>query len=346
MDSLYLATAPPLDLAWLAHEASPDFPTRATNLTPLENQAHYASSCRALTERMTAPGTRLHHLRTITKTSLTIPSQLDGFHIPVIRYSPPSPPTNNHANPPQQNNPPITILYIHGGGLWIGEADSEELSCLRITHFLSSHHQSTNIEVCSVGYRLMPRHPANTCLSDCLSVFSFLEEESSKKNGKLILVGSSSGGELAALVSQSAEPGELHGVILRGPVTSDAFSGMEYVPERLRGMHTSAWEKSFYTTLLGFMRRDVPRDGLERMPLEAGVEVFAKLPKTWIQVCTNDALYSDGVCYAKALEDAGVEVKVDVIKGWPHTFWLVAPHLERAWAADEAMLGGLAWVAE
>jgi acetyl esterase/lipase len=345
MDSLYLATAPPLDPAWLAHEASPDFPTRPTDLTPLENQILYAFNCRALTARMTAPGTRLHHLRDITKTPSTVPSQLDGFPIPVIRYRPPSP-TNDTPNPTHQDDTPITMLYIHGGGLWVGEADSEELSCLRITHFLSSRYQDSDAEVYSVGYRLMPTHPAKTCLSDCLDVFSFLKEMSAKKKGKLVLVGSSSGGELAALVSQSAEPGEMHGVILRGPVTSDAFSGVEYVPERLRWLHTSAWEKSFYNSLLGFMKRDVPRDGLERMPLEAEVEALAKLPKTWIQVCTNDALYSDGICYAKALEDAGVEVKVDVIKGWPHTFWLIAPHLERAWEADEAMLEGLAWVAE
>jgi acetyl esterase/lipase len=196
----------------------------------------------------------------------------------------------------------------------------------------------------------MPTYRASTSLSDCMDVFHYLSQltaGTAEGNAvKLVLVGSSSGGELAALVSQMAPQGSVDGVVLRGPVTSDAFSGMEYVPERLRPLHTSAGEPSFWNCLLGPMKRDEPRDGLERMPLEAPEEVLKGMPRTRIQVCTNDGLYSDGVCYAKALEDAGVQVKVDVVRGRPHTFWLKAPHLPRALEADRAMLEGLAWVAE
>jgi len=109
-------------------------------------------------------------------------------------------------------------------------------------------------------------------------------------------------------------------VVLRGPVTCDAFSGMEYVPLRLRHLHTSAWESSFHNNLLGVMRREVPRDRLEGMPLEADGEVLAKLPRTWIQVCTNDGLYSDGICYAKALDVAGVDVRLMWSKDGPIRF--------------------------
>jgi len=70
------------------------------------------------------------------------------------------------------------------------------------------------------------------------------------------------------------------------------------------------------------------------------------MPRTWIQVCSNDSLYSDGVCYAKPLEEVGVEVRVDVVWGWPHTFWLKAPGLERALEAEREMLRALKWLAE
>lgn len=92
------------------------------------------------------------------------------------------------------------------------------------------------------------------------------------------------------------------------------------------------------------MKRAVPRDGLERMPLEADEETLKELPRTWIQLCTNDSPYSDGLCYAKMLEEAGVEVKVDVVRGWPHTFWLKAPELERALEVEEEMVRGLGWL--
>jgi acetyl esterase/lipase len=98
------------------------------------------------------------------------------------------------------------------------------------------------------------------------------------------------------------------------------------------------------TALGGFMKRAVPRDGLAKMPLEADEEVLRGLPRTWIQVCTNDTLYSDGVCYAIALEEAGVEVKVRVVEGWPHTFWLLVPELERALEAELEMVEGLKWL--
>jgi acetyl esterase/lipase len=55
-------------------------------------------------------------------------------------------------------------------------------------------------------------------------------------------------------------------------------------------------------------------------PLPLEVVDTGGLPKHWIQVCTNDIYYSDGVCYAAALTEAGVEVKLDVVSGWPHTF--------------------------
>jgi acetyl esterase/lipase len=60
-----------------------------------------------------------------------------------------------------------------------------------------------------------------------------------------------------------------------------------------------------------------------------------------IQVSTNDIYYSDGVCYAEALREAGVEVNLDVVEGWPHTFWLKAPYLERAVQAESDMIEGL-----
>lgn len=44
------------------------------------------------------------------------------------------------------------------------------------------------------------------------------------------------------------------------------------------------------------------------------------------------------------LEEAGVEVKVDVVRGWPHTFWLKAPELERALEVEEEMVRGLGWL--
>ncbi|KAK1730029.1 Alpha/Beta hydrolase protein [Colletotrichum acutatum] len=260
------------------------------------------------------------------------PSSLDQFAIPILRFSDD---TENDLIGDE-----IVVIYYHGGGLYVGEADSEELSCRRIAKDLEG------AKVYSVGYRLMPSFPASTCVTDSLDAFHHIRSLHPSSATKLIIVGSSSGGQLAAAVSQAVPRGSLHGVLLRCPVTSDGGSSLDYVPSSLWHAYTSPTSPSFVTSLLGVFSRAVPRDGLERMPLEAGTETLAALPRTWVQVCSNDTLYSDGVCYAMALAGAGVEVRVEVVRGWPHTFWLKAPWLARAVEAEEEMVRGLRWVLE
>lgn len=331
LKSLVIESPPPLDPAWLAWEKEhipPTPPKKKSYEGPsaVERQLAYAEECRALYARMTAPGTRDHHLsQGILATRRTTKSSKDGATIPVMVYT---------REQDAGRDPDAVVVYFHGGGLWVGEADSEELSCRRLL--------VGNYAVYSVGYRLMPEYFASVCLSDAHDGFEAVRGWVGA-GPKLVIVGSSSGGELAALVSQMAPRDCLSGVLLRCPVTCDIPSGEEYVPAPLRDYHTSARDP-FFTSLGGMIRRAVPRDGLARMPLEAEGRELAGLSRTWIQVCTNDALYSDGVCYGIALEGAGVEVKVDVVEGWPHTFWLKAPELDRALEADMAMLEGLRWV--
>ena len=335
MDSLFLKVAPPYDPGWVKFEKENnlDKPQLWNTLPPIEYQPIYLKECRARNKAMMAFGARDHGLsHGITVTKLTVPSSNGRFQIPVLQFR-----GHHSAN----HSPCTSILYCHGGGLVRGEADSEELVCRRIV----KESELPNITVYAVGYRLMPQNPASTCVSDCMDALNYVKSVT-PHNGKLLVVGSSSGGQLAAAISQHAPAGTVHGVVLRAPVTSDAFSGMQYVPEKLRSLHTSAWEPSFWNTILGQMKREVPRDGLKLMPLEEPDSVLKKLPRHFIQLCTNDSLYSDGFCYAKALDDVGVEVKTDVIRGWPHAFWLFGPQLDRALEADRTMLKGLAWVAK
>lgn len=326
--------APPLDPAWLIHEKEANLLAPKPAMEPVNRQQVYAAQCRERNNAMIAPGARDHHLaQGIEIKTIHVPSKLDGYAIPMLQYD---------RSTEEEPDCPWIVIYYHGGGLVVGEADSEDLSCRRIVKDSGASLQG--LRLYSVGYRLQPQHPATTIVQDCVDAFDFVVGKHPR--AKVLVVGSSSGGQLAALVTQLVPKASFHGVALRCPVTSDAFSGMEYVPENLRDLHTSAWDRSFDTSLLGFMTREVPRDGLELMPLEAREKSLKEMPRTWIQVCTNDVLYSDGVCYARALRNAGVEVNTDVVRGWPHTFWLKAPHLQRAFEADTAMLEGLAWLAD
>ncbi|KAK7740724.1 hypothetical protein SLS53_005192 [Cytospora paraplurivora] len=350
-DTPILQRAPALDPAWLQYEKEANLLAPKPAMDPLRKQKVYAAQCRDLNSAMMAPGARDHHLSQGIKTQHTsVPSTLDGHAIPVLQYDRRVPVVGGSGTAAEaeaeaeaeqggEPEPACVVVYYHGGALFNGEADSEDLSCRRIVR----DSRLPAVRLYSVGYRLKPLHPASTIVQDSIDAFESVVR--AHPGSRVLVVGSSSGGELAALVTQRAAKGSFHGVVLRCPVTSDAFGGAEYVPERLRGMHTSAWDRSFESSILGSMKRDIPRDGLERMPLEASEEELVGMPRTWVQVCTNDVLYSDGICYARILRDAGAEVKVDVVWGWPHTFWLKAPQLPRALEADKAMLQGISWVA-
>lgn len=355
-EDLVLKAPPPLDPAWLAHEEAAGLRKPKPVLTAVERQPVYASDCRARNTAMMAPGARDHDLSNgIHIQALTVPSRMDKdeYQIPVLRYTLAKGENHQQTQSEESEERRVVLFYIHGGGLLVGEADSEDLSCRRLVkHFSGSepglghapiNSQKTsdqNIALYSIGYRLMPQVPAQTCLSDVISAFQAVRRI--HQTSKVIVIGSSSGGELAALLSQSMPPESIQGILLRCPVTVDAPS---IVPPHFAKSHTSA-SQPFETSLLGMFHRQVPRDGLEKMPLEMPADDVRslKLPRTWIQVCTNDVLYSDGTCYAELLENSGVEVQVDVIAGWPHTFWLKAPHLDRALEAENAKLDGLAWV--
>lgn len=339
--------APPLDPAWLAHEREANLLAPKPVMDPVQRQPLYAEECRRRNAAMMAEGARDHHLALgITTQYVHVPSSRSNSKshsnsreeggalamIPVLQYD---------REAEAGTRPEWVVVYYHGGGLFVGEADSEDLSCRRIVR--ETDGSLRRLRLYSVGYRLKPQHPASVCVSDSIDAFRFAV--GAHPGAKIIVIGSSSGGELAALVTHQVSKDLFDGVLLRCPVTSDAFRGREYVPERFRGVHTSAWDSSFQTSLLTRLDMDGPRDGLERMPLEAPGQDLKGTPRTWLQLCTNDALYSDGACYSMLLREAGVEVMTDVVYGWPHTFWLKAPQLSRALEADEAMVRGLKWVA-
>lgn len=326
--NLVIESPPPLEPEWLQWEKDNSKPP-VVYASPIERQPIYAEECRQLHAKMMAPGGPYHELsHGITVEEMSVRSSLDDFDVPIIQYSPASPSTVSPID--------TVVVYYHGGGLFVGEADSEQLSCRRIVKHVPG---ST---VYSVGYRLMPAYPASTCVSDALDAFEAIRKLA-PPGAKIVLVGSSSGGELAAFVQQRAQGGVITGTVLRGPVTCNAGNGKDLVPERLRASHTSACA-SFATSLGGIFTMEPARAGLEKMPLESEVEELRGKGRTWIQVCTNDTLYSDGVCYAMALEEAGVEVDVRVVRGYPHTFWLKASELVRAIETEEEMVEGVKWV--
>lgn len=319
----FLTQAPPMNPQWTKWEDDNPIPSKNANLH--ERQREYAAERREFYKKLLEEK-EFAYLRDVDNIPFGYdPICLRIYKTPGLEITPET----------------ILVVYIHGGGLKVGETDSEDLTCRKIA--MCKMQSNAGVVVYSIGYHLKPDHPVSEAVFDCRE--GFMGAVNTRPKNKVILVGSSSGGQLALHVSQSLPPGTCHAQLLRCPATSDAYKGRTYVPEMLQSLHHSALETSFHNSLLGVLQRDVPRDGLERMPLEATDEELRSQPPTFIQVCTNDSLYSDGVCYAKLLMDKSVETYVHVVDGFPHTFWLNAPELPAAKDADEVFLSALAYLA-
>lgn len=325
--------APELDPAWLEFEQEAGLlKPQPIYASPKDRQVAYSQACRSRNAFMLSG--RDHDLSGVEILDSVV-SAADGWLIPLRKYSCKAiPPRSSSAN--EAGKEPL-VIYYHGGGLRVGDLDSEDLSCRRIC-------KEASIDVISVDYRLMPDHPPDTAVRDAFDAFNAIV--AAHNPSKLMVVGSSSGGQLAAQVSQlsrdNASPHlkSIDGLLLRCPVTVDPGAGGSYIPSKFRNLYTS-FGPSFQNSL-GTVHANSDGEKASNLPLNA--ETFESLPRTFFQVCSNDIFYSDGICYAEALKAAGVDVKIDVVKGWPHTFWLKAPLLDRALQAEKDMIEGLKWL--
>jgi acetyl esterase/lipase len=329
---LFIAEAPSLDPVWVAFEKTSRLLDPQPDYSLKERQPMYSRACIERNAKMLAGrDSRLADGIDIKDRQINV----DSHAISIRTYRIRSPTLNLKTCPENED----LVIYYHGGGLRVGDLDSEDLSCRRIC-------KDGHTSVISADYRLMGDFPPSAAVEDAYVAFKYIIDNYPCR--KLILAGSSSGGQLAAQVSQRALNSKIplakpiDGVLLRCPVTVDASENGIHLPARFKSRHTSL-APSFESCLVS-IDFDTSREKAPDLPLNA--ERFGGLPKAFIQLCTNDIYYSDGACYAEALEEAGVEVRVDVARGWPHTFWLKAPELERALEADGEMIRGLKWLLE
>lgn len=175
---LILKQAPPLQPEWLTHEEAFNLLAPKPIITdPILNQKRYSDACKAINaELLTGRDKHLtEHISILDLNLEAHPNSVDSHSIPIRKYSPAS------SSAMTKN----TVVYFHGGGLYVGDLDSEDLTCRRICKALYC-------TVYSCTYRKMPQFTADDALSDAL--YAFKEIASYKKEGNLVVMGSSSGG--------------------------------------------------------------------------------------------------------------------------------------------------------
>lgn len=263
--------------------------------------------------------------------SQSIEAQRAQYDALCARFSPPIPAGLTFADSPIRTVPTrryrprhvtseTLLLYLHGGGFVVGSLESHHAICAEIADFAGA-------ELVAVDYRLAPEHcwPAQT--DDGFAVLS----ELASSGRRIVLIGDSAGGNLAAGLAMRAKQAGLSNIAgqvlvypaLGGDLTAGSYVEMSEAP----GLTTA--DVAYYREIL-----QAPQDDPVAAPLKS-VSVGG-LPPAFISGAAFDPLRDDSRQYAARLAQAGVEVWFREEPQMVHA-WLRARHM-----SDGARAGFLA----
>jgi acetyl esterase len=224
--------------------------------------------------------------------------------------------------------PAPALLYLHGGGFVIGSLDTHDAPC-------SLFAALGRCVVLALDYRLAPEHKFPAAVDDCLAAFRWLADNAAELGldpRRLAVGGDSAGGNLAAVVSQTA-------VREAWPVWP-AFQLLIYPALDMRRQHASHRELSsgyiltsdsldFY--LGHYLRTPEDVTDLRVSPLLA--PDLSRLPPAYIATAGFDPLRDEGDEYAERLRRDGVPAELARHAGLVHGFVNLGDGVQAAAAA-------------
>lgn len=211
------------------------------------------------------------------------------------------------------------VFVCHGGGWVRGTHVSEEVM------LLGALYEVFDLVVVSVDYRRVPDEKYPVFLYDCWDVLSHVyarEEEFGFDEEKIILAGSSVGGQITGVLSQWARGYGIgvKGVVLNVPVLCDP-----------RHFPKDTYEGSSYGQAVGALLNSGVMEYLWKLVIPDGEKgkhpdvspllgKLENLPPHLLYVAGQDPVRDDGIAYGRKLESSGVPVTMRIYQGVPHTF--------------------------
>ncbi len=224
--------------------------------------------------------------------------------------------------------PAPALLYMHGGGFVIGSLDTHDAPC----SLLAALGQCV---VVSLDYRLAPEHKFPAAADDALAGFRWLAEQATTLGldpQRLAVGGDSAGGNLAAVVAQTA-------VREAWPVRP-VFQLLLYPALDMRRQHAShrLYGDGYMLTtasidyfLQHYLRGPEDLTDVRASPLLA--PDLSRLAPAYIATAGFDPLRDEGNEYAERLRRAGVPAELAQNPGLVHGFLSLGDGVTAAAAA-------------
>lgn len=218
------------------------------------------------------------------------------------------------------------VLYLHGGGWTLGGLKPADRPCRALA-------AASGCVVVSLAYRLAPETKFPGPLLDCIAAARALVDDLGAVGGdpdrRLVIVGDSAGGNLAAASAHELRdlPGALRALVLLYPSLHPARSS-PYASYRrcaegpLLTVREMAWFWDHYLR--------TPEDGADPRAAPVLAEDLTGLPPTTIVTAELDPLRDEALHYAERLAEAGVRVTSTTYAGAAHGFWWMDAVLSQA----------------
>jgi acetyl esterase len=229
---------------------------------------------------------------------------------------------------PDVDGPVPTMAFFHGGGFVIGDIETHDDQARLLC-------RDVGMVVVSVDYRLAPEHKFPAGFEDCLAATHWVSEHIDTLGGdasRLVVGGDSAGGNFAATVALATrETGpKLAAQFLIYPGV-DFVEGADYPSreENAEGYFLTAEDMIWFRG--HYLAEDDDLNDPRASPIHAAD--LAGAPPAVIGTAEFDPLRDEGEAYAKALADAGVEVRLARYDGMIHGFYGLGVHSPAAAAA-------------
>jgi acetyl esterase len=234
---------------------------------------------------------------------LTVPGP--GGDIPVRVYR------------PDADGPLPVLVYLHGGGWVMGSIETYDAPVRALTN-------AAKALVISVEYRLAPEHRWPAAVDDAVAATRWAAASAGTLGGdpeRLAVAGDSAGGNLAAIVARRLRGDiELKAQVLIYPVTDGGVNTPSFREFGDRYGLTALGMKRFWDLYLDGADAADPDASPLRDPDLSGVA------PAFVITADRDVLRDEGEAYARALDEAGVDVELVRWPGTIHGFfrWIAA----------------------
>jgi acetyl esterase/lipase len=213
------------------------------------------------------------------------------------------------------------LYHTHGGGMVVGSNRTGIVDMLELAEVVGA-------AVVSVEYRLAPETPHPGPVEDCYAGLVWTAEHANELDidpGRIVIVGASAGGGLAAAVALLARDRggpALFGQMLLCPMLDDRNDTGSAVQMTGSGVWSRADNAFGWTALLGESRGTAD---VSPYAAPARATDLSGLPPAFIDVGSAETFRDEDVDYANRIWQAGGRAELHVWPGGFHGFDVMAP---------------------